>query len=74
MILLSLISVILLSVVIRLWLACGDYQKVIDRQAKDLKKYDHWLRATSTWLDEEIGKREILVSKREKLVLNPCKN
>jgi predicted Holliday junction resolvase-like endonuclease len=53
------IIVILAVVVIRLWLAVGDYQRTIDRMEHRLQQYDHELQTTSTWLDDEMCKREI---------------
>jgi len=59
MIILSGICVILLVIVIRLWLSIEDYQRTIDQMDKRLSQYDMWLRSTSTWLSDEMDKRQM---------------
>lgn len=59
MIILSVICTSLLIIIVRLLLAIREYQAVLTAAEYKLRKYDTWLRATSTWLEEEMAKREI---------------
>lgn len=74
-IILSVICIILLLVVVRLWLAISDYQRTIDEMESKLRQYDTLLRATSTWLEDEMGKRNIPDQKKYGVMqIKVCKN